>query len=78
MNAPPHRDQSFPFASNLQHHLAQIASADACDPIEPDRARTLQDDLRLATLAENVDMGRVVIVGKNHEPEAMGTVHRHH
>jgi hypothetical protein len=48
------------------------------NPIEPDPARPFQDDLRFAALSEHMHMRRAVIVRKNHEPEAMGAVHRHH
>jgi len=72
MNSPPHRDQPLPLVLGLQHHPAQIASADAGDLIEPDPARSFQDDLRFAALTEHMHMRRAVIVRKNHEPEAMG------
>src|SRR5712691_11344763 len=60
MNSPPHRDQPLPLALDLLHHPAQIASADADDPIEPDIARFLQDDLRFAALSEHVHMRRSI------------------
>jgi hypothetical protein len=78
MNSPPHRDQSRPLALNLLHHSVQIASADAGDPIESDPTWPFQDDLCFTALTEHVNVGRAVIVGKNHEPEAMGAVSRHH
>src|SRR5262249_23612433 len=65
-------------ALRLPHHTAQIAAADPGDPIDRDTARCLQNDLRFAALTEHVHMGRVVIIRKNHEPEAVRAVHRHH
>src|SRR5262245_65844766 len=78
MNSPPHFDQSLPLAMDLLHHASQIGPADADDPIKPSPVYPFQDDLRFATLAEHVHVRRVVIVRKNHEPEAMGTVDWHH
>ena len=78
MNHPPHCDQSLPLALHFLHHLTQITSADAGDSIEPDPARTFQDDLRFAALSEHIHVGRIVIIRENHEPEAVGAVHRHH
>src|SRR5262249_22807940 len=78
MNCPPHRHQPLPLALRLPHHTAQIAAADPADPIDRDTARCLQNDLRFAALTEHVHMGRVVIIRKNHEPEAVRAVHRHH
>src|SRR6266567_5664512 len=78
MNSPPHRDQPLSLALDLQHHPAHIAAADTGDPIEPDLARSFQDDLCFAALTEHMHMRRAVVVRKNHEPEAMGAVDRHH
>jgi hypothetical protein len=57
---------------------AQIAAADAGDPIEPDPVRSFQDDLRFAALSEQVQVGRTVIIRENHEPEAIRPVHGDH
>ena len=69
MNSPPQCEQPLPLALDLLHHPAQIASADAGDPIEPDPVRSFQVDLGFAALSEHMDVGRAVIVRKNHESE---------
>jgi hypothetical protein len=78
MNSLPGREQPLPLLPCLLQHAAQISSPDADDPIECYAGWSREHDLCLATLSEHVHMGRTVIVGKNDEPEAMGTVNNHH
>jgi hypothetical protein len=78
MNPSPYRDQPLALASRLLHHATQITATHANDPIQRYTSWSCQDDLRLATLSENMHVGRTVIVGENYEPKAMGAVNGNH
>jgi hypothetical protein len=78
MDLLPHRHQSPVLALDFLHDPTQIASTNAYEPVEPDPTCHFQHDLGFTALAEHVHMRRAVMGSKNHEPEAMGTVHRHH
>jgi hypothetical protein len=78
MNFVPSCEQPPALVLYFLHDATQIAAADADEPIQLYARRPSQDNSRLAALSEHVHMRRTVIVGENHEPEAMGTVNGHH
>jgi hypothetical protein len=78
MNLSPSGNQPVALLFRLAQDTAQIAARDAGCPVKVQPARPVERDLRFATLPDDMNMRRAVIVDKDHEAEAEGTMDRHH
>jgi hypothetical protein len=69
MNSPPRPKQHLALSLYLNHDPPHVRPADPDNPLQGKTARTSQINLGLSTLAEDVHVGRLMVVGEDHETE---------
>jgi hypothetical protein len=78
MYGPTRSDKPVALSFHFAEDTAQIAARDTGGPVEAQSFRPVERDLRLATLLDDMNMRRAVIVHEDHEAVAEGTMDRYH